>query len=172
MLSDLPSWEKKYEVLDWLKDEVAWNLHFPRTQYDLSSYGREIRNGFDLSGCGGVIEQFLQILYPLSDKEKTEEVLDFIFKPDKDPATSEEEVTLVYNRTRASMELLQALALESGISCPKDLIEHSSEVMEELKVAFERMGPPRWSVKEEERQPLYPSLRSEIEKIVKREKGN
>jgi hypothetical protein len=61
-------------------------------------YGERIYNGFSLSFCGEVISRWLE---PLFGSERSEEVLDFIFEPDKDLSTSEQEITSVFNKTRA-----------------------------------------------------------------------
>jgi hypothetical protein len=158
-------------------EEQEWDRLFPltsnrsRRRRIFNHYGSRTNNGFDLSRCGWVIEQWLQVLYSLSDKEKFEKVLDFIFKPDESSSTSDKDITSVYNKTRASMYLLQTLALDTGKAASDQLLEESRTVREELDRAFERMGPRIALVTEEELRSLYPSLRSEIEKIAKGEKG-
>jgi len=131
-------------------------------------YGERIYNGYNLWSCGTMIGKLLDVVF---DSKRSEQVLDFLFTPDDGLSTSDQEITSVFEKTRAAMYLLRAFGTRNGKHPPKseNVASRFEVVMEGLEEAFKRMGPSVPLLTVEELAQKYPTLLAEIERIAKGE---
>lgn len=131
-------------------------------------YGERIYNGYSLSSCGAMIWRWLDVVF---GSERSEQVYDFLFTPDEGLSTSDQEITSVFEKTRAAMYLLRDVGTRNGKYPRKSakVARWFEEAMESLQEAFKRMGPSVPLLTVEELAQKYPTLIADIKRIAKGE---